>query len=133
MISDFQWQYGVTPLSTYSSVAVGVTVYVLVVAFLPKYIRQPVAIPAAITGLHNLILCFGSLAMFLGAAFEGTRVPCHSVERHAASKGCLMDEALAPALLQCSLDFICVCRRPAGEARCTGCTACRPTRPSRQA
>ena len=74
MISDFRWQPGVTPLSSPMAVAVGVVGYCLTVALLPRLLRRPVSVPAAISGLHNLILCFGSLAMFIGAIYESLQV-----------------------------------------------------------
>lgn len=74
MISDFVWQRGVTPLSSFTAVVTCVALYCTTVALLPKLIRRPIAVPTAVSGLHNLVLCFGSLAMLLGCANEIVRV-----------------------------------------------------------
>lgn len=73
-ISGFKWKPGVTPLSTPGSLAVGVAVYLVTVFGLKLVIRNPVTVPTWVAATHNLILCIGSLIMFIGTAYESAQV-----------------------------------------------------------
>lgn len=73
-VRDFKWEPGVTPLSTHGSLAVCVAVYLVSVTALKLVIRHPVKVPTWIAAVHNLILCIGSLIMFIGTAYESLQV-----------------------------------------------------------
>ncbi|BDA40990.1 Putative elongation of fatty acids protein DDB_G0272012 [Coccomyxa sp. Obi] len=73
-IGGFKWEPGVTPLSTPGSLAIGVAVYLVTVFGLKLVIRNPVTLPTWIAATHNLILCIGSLIMFIGTAYESAQV-----------------------------------------------------------
>ena len=78
MISDFEWQRGTTPLSSYSSVTACVVLYFTTVAILPGVLRKAMPVPTILSALHNVTLCFGSLIMFVGTAFEAVKVSLFS-------------------------------------------------------
>ena len=69
-INNFKWEPGVTPLSDPVVVVSIAAAYPVVMLFLgwllPKLKLTPVPL-GHLSTLHNIILCLGSLAMFLGA------------------------------------------------------------------
>ena len=70
----FQWQRSVTPVSDPRIVAAAVAAYLALVGLGRAVIVKPLWLPRAAPALHNLILCLGSLLMFLGTAHESWRV-----------------------------------------------------------
>ena len=74
VMKGFDWESRSVPMSrplaAYSSIAV----YLSVVFLLKKCIQRPVQVPTAIAASHNLILCLGSLVMFVGTAYESLKV-----------------------------------------------------------
>ena len=77
MFSQWEWQTGVSPASSPLAVAVAVLGYLAVVWTLSQLIKQPVHVPKGVIVAHNLVLCLGSLAMFLGAAYEAIQVAAY--------------------------------------------------------
>jgi hypothetical protein len=78
MFNDWQWQAESTPAASPFAVAAAVGGYLTVVWLLSLLIKTPVHVPKGVIVAHNLVLCVGSLAMFLGAAYEALLVR-HSV------------------------------------------------------
>ncbi len=76
VMKGFDWENRSVPMSrpvaAYSSIAL----YLFVVFLLKKCIQRPVKVPTAVAATHNLILCLGSLVMFVGTAFESLKVGC---------------------------------------------------------
>jgi GNS1/SUR4 family len=72
-ISGFEWGQSL-PLASREAVGSAVVVYLVLVLSLHSLIKKPVAIPTIIAVVHNLILCVGSLIMFVGAAYESYQV-----------------------------------------------------------
>ncbi len=58
------------PIEAYSSIAV----YLAGIFVLKLLFQRPVTVPTAIAAMHNLILCLGSLVVFLGTAYESLKV-----------------------------------------------------------
>ena len=77
--ANFRWQRNSTPLSKPETVATLIVCYPIAVLLLRLLVKKPVPVPVGIAALHNAILCFGSLAMFLGTAHEARKVStgCH--------------------------------------------------------
>lgn len=77
--ANFRWQRNSTPLSKPETVATLIAFYLIAVLLLRFLVKKPVPVPVGIAALHNAILCFGSLAMFLGTAYEARKVStgCH--------------------------------------------------------
>eukprot|EP00897_Mesotaenium_endlicherianum_P005527 jgi/Mesen1/5001/ME000025S04401 len=81
VVKNFTWKYGKTPGSTYFFVASSVVGYLAVVygtRSLMQY-RQKGFWLGPLPAIHNLILCIGSLAMFLGAA-QASYVDAHETQ-----------------------------------------------------
>lgn len=72
--SQFKWQQGVTPLSSFHAVVACCCVYLVTILGLKALISWPISLPKAVPAIHNFILCFGSLLMFLGAGWEAIKV-----------------------------------------------------------
>ena len=81
MFAAWQWQPGTLAASPFA-VAGAVAGYLVVVCLLSQLIRTPVHVPKAVIVAHNLVLCLGSLAMFLGAAYEATLVRPTARQQH---------------------------------------------------
>ena len=81
-MADFRWQRNSTPLSKPETVATLVVCYLIAVLLLRLLVKKPVPVPVGIAALHNAILCFGSLAMFLGTAYETRKVSTGSHLKH---------------------------------------------------
>ena len=73
-ITQFQWRLGITPLSSPVTLAALVLLYLAGVLALRLTVKRPVSVPVSVAALHNAILCFGSLAMFVGTAYESYQV-----------------------------------------------------------
>ncbi len=73
-ITQFQWRRGITPLSSPVTLAALVLLYLAGVLALHLTVKRPVSVPLPVAALHNAILCFGSLAMFVGTAYESYQV-----------------------------------------------------------
>jgi hypothetical protein len=80
LMDSFKWERGGTPLSSRSALAAGVVAYLLSIGFLKSIVRNPIHVPTWIAAAHNLVLCVGSLIMFIGTAYESLQVynviPC---------------------------------------------------------
>ena len=72
--SSFEWQPGTTPLSSPFTLCACVLGYLAIVAFLKTNVRKPIELPLWVPASHNLILCLGSLVMFIGTAAESGKV-----------------------------------------------------------
>ena len=83
--ASFRWQRNSTPLSRPETVAALTVCYLIAVLLLRLLVKKPVPMPVGIAALHNAILCFGSLAMFLGTAYEACKVSsgCHLIHFNA--------------------------------------------------
>ena len=73
-ISEFEWQPGITPLSSPLTAAACVLAYLMTVALLRSTVQKPTQLPTWIPAAHNLVLCIGSLVMFIGTAAESVKV-----------------------------------------------------------
>ena len=80
--ASFRWQCNSTPLSKPETVATLIVCYLVAVLLLRLLVKKPVPVPVGIAALHNAILCFGSLAMFLGTAYEARKVSTGSHLNH---------------------------------------------------
>ena len=74
MLKDFEWRRGVTPLSSHLALVASVVGYLAGIGILKRSIHTPVGLPTWKVATHNLILCLGSLAMFIGCAWECAKV-----------------------------------------------------------
>ena len=72
--ANFRWQRDSTPLSKPETVATLIACYLVAVLALRLLVNRPIPLPVGIAALHNAILCFGSLTMFLGTAYEVCKV-----------------------------------------------------------
>lgn len=74
LMNNFDWYSRALPMSrpidAYSSIAV----YLLGICLLRTVLQRPVTVPTSIAATHNLILCLGSLLMFVGASHESIKV-----------------------------------------------------------
>ncbi len=74
LMEGFDWESRSVPMSkpvaAYSSIAA----YLIVIFLLKKRIQRPVEVPTVVAATHNLILCVGSLVMFVGTAYESLKV-----------------------------------------------------------
>lgn len=66
--TEFEWIRGETPLSSPIWPIAGMTAYLAMIVVLKAMIQQPVSVPRLIAATHNLVLCLGSAAMFIGCA-----------------------------------------------------------------
>ena len=57
------------PVDAYSSIVV----YLSGIFILRQVLKRPVEFPTWIPALHNLVLCLGSLVMFLGTTHESAK------------------------------------------------------------
>jgi len=71
---SFQWRPSQTPLASDRSVVVSCVSYLAVIGVLRCVIRSPIRLPRIIPALHNVILCLGSLVMFIGTGWEVNKV-----------------------------------------------------------
>lgn len=71
---QFKWQRGLTPLSSPQSLLICIVLYHLTITVLKLLIRSPVTVASWIVATHNLLLCLGSLLMFIGTAYESVQV-----------------------------------------------------------
>ena len=78
LMEGFDWYSRAMPMSrpieAYSSIAI----YLASIFVLKTLLHRPVTVPTVIAATHNLILCLGSLVMFLGTAYESLKVRCVS-------------------------------------------------------
>ena len=73
--AKFEWEYGVTPASRIEVVIAGVIVYLVTIFSLKAMLGgKAVTIPTIFPAIHNVILCLGSAAMFIGCAYEAVMV-----------------------------------------------------------
>ena len=79
---EFEWVRGETPLSSWQWPVGGMLGYLAVVAALRATVKRPMHVPRSVSAAHNLVLCVGSLVMFVGCAsavFEVRRTSQASV------------------------------------------------------
>ena len=73
VMEAFNWESRAVPMSrpveAYSSIAT----YLAGIFILKQALPRPVEVPSWIAALHNLVLCLGSLVMFLGTAYESSQ------------------------------------------------------------
>lgn len=69
-MDSFVWQPGFTPLSTHRALVLGVFSYLVGIGLLKGVLWKSLHVPTWIAAGHNLVLCLGSLAMFIGTAYE---------------------------------------------------------------
>ena len=73
VMEAFDWESRAMPMSrpveAYSSIAA----YLAGIFVLKQALPRPVGIQSWIAALHNLVLCLGSLVMFLGTAYESSQ------------------------------------------------------------
>ena len=73
--SKFEWIYGVTPASRIEVVIAGVIFYLVTIFTLKAALGgKAVTVPTIFPAIHNVILCLGSAAMFIGCAYEAILV-----------------------------------------------------------
>lgn len=65
-MDEFRWSRESTPLAHPAFPVAGMLLYLATVFTLKRAVKTPVRIPIAVAAVHNLILCLGSLAMFVG-------------------------------------------------------------------
>ena len=70
----FEWQRNDTPLSSPTSVASILAAYLVTVTLGTHCVKRPLPLPRVVIAFHNLVLCLGSLVMFIGTAHESFRV-----------------------------------------------------------
>jgi hypothetical protein len=71
---SFKWIPSQTPLASDRSVVISCASYLAVIGFLSYVIRSPIQLPRFIPACHNVILCLGSLIMFVGTGWEVYKV-----------------------------------------------------------
>ena len=80
IMEAFDWDSRAVPMSrpveAYSSIAA----YLAGIFVLKQALPRPVKVPTWIAALHNLVLCLGSLVMFLGTAYESSQAELASIE-----------------------------------------------------
>lgn len=69
----FEWQRNDTPLSSPTSVASILAAYLVTVTLGTHCVKRPLPLPRVVIAFHNLVLCLGSLVMFIGTAHESFR------------------------------------------------------------
>ena len=74
LMEDFDWESRSVPMSRPLAAYSAILVYLSVIFLLKKCIQRPVKVPTVIAATHNLILCLGSLVMFVGTAYESMKV-----------------------------------------------------------
>ncbi len=74
VMKGFDWESRSLPMSRPLAAYSSIVVYLSVIFFLRKCIQRPVEVPTAVAATHNLILCLGSLVMFVGTAYESVKV-----------------------------------------------------------
>ena len=80
VMEAFDWENRAMPMSrpfeAYSSIAA----YLAGIFVLKQALSRPVDVPTWMAALHNLVLCLGSLVMFLGTAYESSQAELVSTE-----------------------------------------------------
>eukprot|EP01025_Chloroclados_australasicus_P038350 TRINITY_DN39435_c0_g1_i1.p2 TRINITY_DN39435_c0_g1~~TRINITY_DN39435_c0_g1_i1.p2 ORF type:complete len:255 (+),score=4.27 TRINITY_DN39435_c0_g1_i1:162-926(+) len=68
VVNSFQWQRGITPLSSPYFAFSSIVVYLGSVFAIKAVVKKPITVPVAVPAVHNIILAVWSLIMFLGTA-----------------------------------------------------------------
>lgn len=74
LMEGFDWDSRCVPMSRPLAAYSAIIVYLAVTFLLKKCIQRPVKVPTIIAATHNLVLCLGSLVMFIGTAYESLKV-----------------------------------------------------------
>lgn len=77
LVENFDWYSRSLPMSTPVAAYSSIAVYLSVVFGLKACLQRPVHVPTAVAATHNLVLCIGSLVMFVGTAYESLKVYHH--------------------------------------------------------
>lgn len=84
MINDvmevFDWEGRAMPMSRPIDAYSSILVYLAGIFILKHALSRSIEVPTWIAALHNLVLCLGSLVMFLGTAYESSKADLASSE-----------------------------------------------------
>ena len=97
-MEGFDWYSRSVPMSRPIAAYSSIVVYLSVIFLLKRCIQRPVEVPAVVAAAHNLILCLGSLVMFVGTANESLKVGVQP-EMSCMIQGCHGDGILGQAWL----------------------------------
>ena len=84
-VQNFDWEDEQLPLSNKGAMITLVLAYLTMVGMGKQICSSPVQLPSFIPAAHNLVLCIGSLVMFVGTAWEILKVHRCSVACSATS------------------------------------------------
>ena len=73
MMESFDWENRAMPMSQPVEAYSSIFIYLSGVFILNYALPRPTGVPTWIAALHNLVLCLGSLVMFLGTAYESSK------------------------------------------------------------
>jgi hypothetical protein len=74
---EFAWIPGETPLSDWKWPVGGALAYLAAVTSLSSLVKKRLRVPTYVYSIHNIILCFGSAAMFMGCLSAVIKVRLH--------------------------------------------------------
>ena len=78
LMEGFDWYSRAMPMSRPKEAYSSIAIYLAIIFVLKNLLQRPVTVPTVIAATHNLILCLGSLVMFLGTAYKSLKVRCVS-------------------------------------------------------
>ena len=73
-VQNFRWHDERLPLTSKGSMITIVLAYLAMIGMGRQIFSKPARLPQLVPAAHNLVLCIGSLVMFLGTAWEITKV-----------------------------------------------------------
>ena len=69
-VQNFDWEEKGLPLSKSGAMITLVLAYLTMIGMGRQIFSRPMQLPSAVPAAHNLVLCIGSLIMFVGTAWE---------------------------------------------------------------